>query len=511
MADTITSYKRSKSDAQITRGIRVPSSNGMSANTSATARYIENLDRLANAGGKLAMAYMGAIENRDKRDADTAASKLFRERRINVLQNVKGKDADGLLDREDKWQKDEFDKWVKDRNIDMVAAREIWRRHADTYLDRTGSYMVEQQSAYDKQSRALASDEANDRLVDTAIGDVGALEVVFAENRELFKDDLMMAERQNDKAIMTAVGAWARQNPSATVNWFNKNKESLKKTFGAKFLTVTDVIDKAERKIQAEVQHAEVLASRAQRLQEKARKQYSEKALNDFLTLAVRGEADAAALYSITDDPNVSSSDKQQAFNIFKGLEKAEAKAADDKNKAANEAASQDVLKTMVEFGASSPEAQTKLRDYAAKGNLTATDISKLNNAGEKLDSVPDNDKPFVKDAYKYVSDMYAGPVPFGQVQSPQRLEQANMMRNAITNRVKESPATAAEDLNINDPNSWLSKLIRINKPVDSKMTNVLTGTFVPGTSVIQVPGASSKGSTTGNAILDKLKARQGK
>ena len=108
MADTITTYKRSKSDAQITRSIRVPGSGGMAAQTSATMKYIEGLDQFARAGGRLAMSYVTAIENRERRDADTTASKLFRERRIDILQNVKGKDADGRLEREDKWQKDQL-------------------------------------------------------------------------------------------------------------------------------------------------------------------------------------------------------------------------------------------------------------------------------------------------------------------------------------------------------------------------------------------------------------------
>ena len=520
MADTITTYRRSKSDAQITRSIRVPGSGGMAAQTSATVRYIEGLDQFAKAGGRLAMSYVTAIENRERRDADTTASKLFRERRIDILQNVKGKDADGLLEREDKWQKDQFDKWVKDHDIEMVAAKEIWRRHADSYLDRTGSYMMEQQAIYDKQSKLMASDEANDSLVDTAIGDLTALEVVFAENKTLFGDDPMTGEKQNDKAIMTAVGAWARQNPSATVDWFNKNKESLKKKFGAKFLTASDVIDRAERKIQAEVQHAEVLAARQERLNAKAAKQYSEKVLSDFITLAARGEADSSALYAITDDPGVNSTDKIQAVTFMRGIEKAEQAAEDDRNKAWQEERKQDVLTDIAKYGYDSPEVQSKIRIFTQNGDLTTTMLSALESAGEQFAKIPDSAKAFVSDAYAYVKDMYAGPVPFGQVQSQQRLEQENRMRNAITARVRESPNTVAEDFNQNDPDSWINKQIRANPPVESKLTGVINGPYLPGyTSVNQankqaiVPPMTpiKPAGKTGNTIMDRLNARKGK
>ena len=520
MADTITTYKRSKSDAQITRSIRVPGSGGMAAQTSATMKYIEGLDQFAKAGGRLAMSYVTAIENRERRDADTTASKLFRERRIDILQNVKGKDADGLLDREDKWQKDQFDKWVKDHDIEMVAAKEIWRRHADSYLDRTGSYMMEQQAIYDKQSKLMASDEANDGLVDTAIGDLTALEVVFAENKTLFGDDPMTGEKQNDKAIMTAIGARARQNPRATVNWFNQNKESLKKKFGAKFLTVTDVIDRAERKIQQEVQHAEVLAARTERLNAKAQKEYSNGVLRDFFTLLVRGEADKAAIDAITDDPRVSFSDAHTAFQLWKGVEEAERKAEDAANKSWQEECKQSVLTDIAQYGYDSPEVQSKINVFTKNGDLTTTMLSALKSAGEQFAKIPDSAKTYVSDAYAYVKDMYAGPVPFGQVQSQQRLEQENRMRNAISARVKESPNTVAEDFNQNDPNSWINKLVRANPPVESKLTGVISGPYMPGyTSVNQankqaiVPPMTpiKPAGKTGNTIMDRLNARKGK
>ena len=146
--------------------------------------------------------------------------------------------------------------------------------------------------------------------------------------------------------------------------------------------------------------------------------------------------------------------------------------------------------------------------------------LSALKSAGEQFAKIPDSAKAFVSDAYAYVKDMYAGPVPFGQVQSQQRLEQENRMRNAITARVRESPNTVAEDFNQNDPNSWINKQIRANPPVESKLTGVINGPYLPGyTSINQANSQAivtpmtpiKPAGKTGNTIMDRLNARKGK
>lgn len=516
MADTISKYSRSKSDAQISRSIRVPGAGGMAAQTSATINYLDGLDSLFKSGHKIADTYAHIIEERDIRDADTYATKLFRERRIDVIQNVKGKAADGLLDREDQWQKDEFTKFCKEYKIDSKAAKQVWTKHADQYLDRTGAYMLEQQQAYDKQSRLASSDSVIDGLVDTSIGDVVALEIAFLKNAELFPNDPMLAEKQNDKAIMTQLSAWTRQNPAATITWFNQNKDDLKKQFGQKFVNVSDMITRAENKIQAEARHAEVLAAKAARIEAQQKKEYSEKTLGDFITLAVRGEADSAALYALTDDPNVSSDDKRVAFNFFKGLEDAARKASDTEAKAWMEACKADVLSNIYEFGYEDPWVQDKIRIFVQNGDLDTTMLSALRTEGENLAKLSGDVKPFVTDAYKRVSDVYTGVYsPFEQ-KSPQRLAQENAVRNAITARVHSHPDKVAQDLDQNNPDSWLNRLLAANPPVSSTVMDSFD-TSAPFVDVFAVqpgqpfeapkvtPTPSTKKGT--NPILEGLKA----
>lgn len=510
MADTITKYSPSTSGSQAISRMRVPGSGGMAAQTSATMRYIEGLDSMFKAGHKLADTYAHIMEEREVRDADTYASKLFRERRIDVIQNVKGKDADGLLDREDQWQKDEFTKFCKDYNITAKAAKQVWMKHADQYLDRTGAYMLEQQQAYDKQSRLAASDTSIDGLVDTAIGDVVALEIAFLKNAELFPNDPMLAEKQNDKAIMTQLGAWTRQNPAATIAWFNQNKNGLKKQFGQKFVNVSDMITRAENKIHAEAKHAEVMAARAARLEAKQKKEYSEKTLNDFLTLAMRGEADMAALTAVTDDPNVSSEDRLTAYRFAKGLEDAERKKAEAEEKAWMEERKADVLSDIYTYGYDSPQVQDKIRIFVQNGDLDTTMLAALQKAGEQTSKIRTDVKPFITDAYARVKDYYTGSFKPDEIKSPQRLAQENAVRNAITMRALEHPDSVAKDFNQNDPNSWINALLRANKPVSSKITDMGAAELESTGIYATTPGATKNTPTNvvPGSLLDKLNKR---
>ena len=388
-------------------------------------------------------------------------------------------------------------------------------KHADQYLDRTGAYMLEQQQAYDKQSRLASSDSVIDGLVDTSIGDVVSLELAFLKNAELFPNDPMLAEKQNDKAIMTQLGAWTRQNPAATIAWFNQNKEGLKKQFGQKFVNVSDMITRAENKVQAEAQHAEVLAAKAERIKAKEKKEASEKALNEFITLAIRGEADSAALYALTDNPDVSSEDKRVGFNFFKGLEAAAGKIADAEEKAWMEKHKEEVLMDIYTYGYESPEVQTKIRTFVSYGALDTTMLSALRSEGEKLSKLSGDVKPFVTDAYKRVTALYTGAYsPFEQ-KSPQRLAQESAVRNAVTARAHTHPDKVAQDFDQNDPNSWFNLLLKANPPVSSTITDTFEATqpldvfaVQPG-QPFEAPKVTPMPSTkkTTNPILEGLKA----
>lgn len=493
---------------------RTPGTGAMSAEVSSSSGYIHGLDAFTRAGGALANAYVNAIMERDARDAETQISKLFRERRIHVLQTVKGKDADGLLDREEVWQQEQYKDFAENAGLESMVVREVWNKYSKQYLDRTGSYMIEQQALYDKQSRLAASDEINDQMVMTDIGDVNALMEAFERNGQLFVNDPMMAEKQNDKAIITAVSTWTRQNPYATVQWFKANKEALREQFGAKYINVSDMIDRAERKIQAEAAHAETLAARADRLREKQNKAYSEGMLSDFLTLLARDEADAQALYALTDDPNVTASNKLTAYNAFKGMERAEKTAATAEGKAQQESIEDELGARIVSEGWEN--VSEDVVKAVTDGHVPYAALERLTKLKEELAKVPTEAKPFIANAETFVAEMYVGKQDMFSMPDPARVEQKNRMIGAIRRRAFESPSTVAKDFDINDPESWISKLVQANPTIKPNFSaGASPFDTAPSPITIIRPGTEGQSTmptepveSTGNQVLDRLRAR---
>lgn len=465
MPDTISTYKRKYSDAQIASSIRTPSTTAMKYQTSATYQYIESLDKFANAGMKLADTYFTAIANRDARDADTQATKLFRDRRVEILNTVKGKDADGLLDRETDWAQKEFEKWKKESKVSAVKATEIWRSHMDSYLNKTGAYMVEQQAAYDKQSRLQSSDTMLDGLVDTKIGDTAALKAAMDHNRELFVNDPMTGERQNDKAIMVAVTAWTRQNPSATVAWFKKNKEQLKKDFGQKFINVTDVIDRAEAKIQREAEHAATMANINEQRAWRRQQQQSEKMLGDAYSAMLNGSLSKEQFNAFMDDPRVLGQDKLKMYNTMKGMAASDRQEAREAKKDTFDATESELLKIGMRIDTRDENAvafRDRVMDEMALGNIDSQGASRILRMYDERRSDKDGVVDFAFQAVNKYFEQQKDVL--GQV-DPENLMQEKLIYDWAKKRAREHPTTIYKDFDINDPNSALMQMINNNKP----------------------------------------------
>lgn len=465
MPDTLSTYKRKYSDAQIASGIRTPSTTAMKYQTSATYQYIESLDKFADAGMKLADTYFTAIANRDARDADTQATKLFRDRRVEILNTVKGKDADGLLDRETDWAQKEFEKWKKDSKVSAVKATEIWRSHMDSYLNKTGAYMVEQQAAYDKQSRLQSSDTMLDSLVDTKIGDTAALKAAMDHNKELFVNDPMMAERQNDKAIMVAVTAWTRQNPGAAVAWFKKNKEQLKKDFGQKFINVTDVIDRAEAKMQREAEHAATMANINEQRAWRHQQQQSEKLLGDAYSGLLNGTLSTEQFNAFMDDPRVLGQDKLKMYHTMKGMAASDRQEAKAAKQEIFESTESDLMRIGTRIGTSDDNAiayRNRVMDEVAAGNI---DYQGAKRALDLYDTRRSDKDGVVDFAFQSVGKYFEQQKDvMGQV-APENLILEKVVYDFAKKYAREHPTTVYKDFNINDPNSVLMQTIRHNQP----------------------------------------------
>jgi len=475
MPDTISTYKRKYSDAQITSSIRTPSTTAMKYQTSATYQYIESLDKFANAGMKLADTYFTAIANRDARDADTQATKLFRDRRVEILNTVKGKDADGLLDRETDWAQKEFEKWKKESKVSAVKATEIWRNHMDSYLNKTGAYMVEQQAAYDKQSRLQSSDTMLDSLVDTKIGDTAALKAAMDHNKELFVNDPMTGERQNDKAIMVAVTAWARQNPSATVAWFKKNKDQLKKDFGQKFINVTDVIDRAEAKIQREAEHAATMANINEQRAWRRQQQQSEKMLGDAYSGLLNGTLSKEQFNAFMDDSRVLGQDKLKLYNTMKGMAASDRQEAKETKKDTFDATESELLRIGMRVDTRDENAsafRNRVMSEMALGNIDSQGANRVlrmyDERRSDKDGVVDTAFKAVNEYFEQQKDMLGQAAPENKIAVDQLYDWAKKY-------AREHPTTIAKDFDINNPDSLLRQQIRRMPPVIRKLEDMFS------------------------------------
>lgn len=509
MPDTLSTYKRKYSDAQIASGIRTPSTTAMKYQTSATYQYIESLDKFANAGMKLADTYFTAIANRDARDADTQATKLFRERRIQILQNVKGKDADGLLDREKEWAQQEFEKWKKDSKVSAVKATEIWRNHMDSYLDKTGAYMVEQQAAYDKQSRLQAADTTLDGLVDTKVGDIKALDNAMTKIKELFPNDPMLAEKTIDKAIMTAVSAWTRQSPAATISWFKKNKEDLKKRFGQKYVNVSDAVDRAEAKMEREIAHANVLAERADRIRRRQREEYSDKKFGEFMTLITRDRTDIgevqAATYALTDDPNIKPEDKLKAFHVLQGLEKASIQAEDASKKGDFE---REYYRLHADLAAGNAT-MADITASASKGLITPEQHSKLVHLVDTTQEarVSGGTSKAIQNACAQIKARYVGAGGLFDVTNPANNELAADFVADVWRESKNWSATEFEkNLSLEVPGSWINNWIATHPKHSTNLQDAFLQGDTSGTlGVYSVPSHTLTGNTSAKSSTESM------
>lgn len=517
MADNFSRYQPRTSAGDLTRKTPIPTIPGSAL--SAQQAYIKGLDNMMNAGGKVVESYFTAIENRNNRDASTNASKIFRDRFVNTINSVKGKDADGLLDKEDEWQQEAYLQFLKDNKVSPAAGKLIWNKEVDQYLNKVGAYQIGQQQAYDKSSRLAASGETIDKLAASSIGDMTALSEAFAQNAELFKDDPNLAALQNDRAITVAVKGWARQNPHQAIKWFKENRAELMNTFGKVFIGAADQITAAENRLLTEAKRVEILAKQAQAKQDAEDKQYNKDQMNAIVSKAIAYEMgdpntqplSPAEVYAFVDDPRVSATNKQTFYNIITGMAKAEESRANTMVKNQQNAVEASIQANMYQTGFDD-STKDNITQELAKGSITAAQARALMDEGAQL-SKPDSQSSnqIVKDARDAVKRKY---IPesgfFGSLLTPEQHAQYVSMNAMITERIRTSPKTLVDDLNLLNPDSWVNKMFAANAPVKVDIATTFNQSGQVG--IYQVNMPDSKGSRRpGESLSDFFRRTEGK
>lgn len=506
---TFEEYNRGRGRASVTADVSAPSTKGYEHAVSAQQRYLNTLGELTAGVGNLANMYQGIMNERYARDADTQASKIFRERRVEVLQTVKGKDADGLLDREEQWAKEHFEEFAENNKGNREITNKVWQKYTDNYLDRTGAYQIEQQTIADKNSRLEAVDEKISGLATTALGDVGSIREVYAAIDKDFANDYATARQLKAEAITKSVTIWARSNPGATLQWYNSNKEALAKDFGRDFDDIQGVMKQAENTIKTEQAHAEAMAARAERIQAKQAKEYDDSVATKAFTLIARGELDSQALWSVTDDPKASASTKSMVFNAFKGAESARATAATAEGKAQLQQTETEFTSRIWQTGMTQ-EIRTDILKAASEGRLDSAAMTRLNAAGESIASVGNEAKPFIITAMESAKTLYAPQNSMFTMAKPEQQAQLRVIENAINEHVRtvKDPSKLADDLSLT-PNSWLSKLMAANPPLKPSMSmrkGALTFPYLQGTLPTATQSGQSTGAPTANFLEWKRK-----
>lgn len=443
---------------------------GRSLQLSAEQAYLTGLGRLVGAAGDFAKTYESIVDERIARDASTYASKVFRERRLQVLQTVKGEAADGLLNKEDEWAKGQYNKFREQYKLSGDMAEKIWGHYTEQYLDRTGAYQVEQQAVADKNSRFRAADAIVSDLASTPLGDTASIKEAFAKVDELFVNDYGSARAFKKEAFQSAVTLWSRQNPRKALAWFNSNQESLKQQFGRDFEDVTGIMLMAENRIKTEEAHAMAMADRQERLAEKARKTYEDKVVSDVFTLIARDEFTLTDLHAVTDDPRLSGSLKASVFSAYTGVQSF--KDSDQRRVAAEH--ERDFTIRINKAGGITPEIREDMLKSAELGNLGADEFRRLDAYGSQYAKAATPEiMPVISNVMSYFEDTYAQKSWIGQPPNREQVSQLASMKSTILKWSQDmSPQEFIKATDLNDVNSPINKLILANPPmVNTKPT----------------------------------------
>lgn len=532
---TFSEYQRKKTDAQYLGSVHQRSNASVQVAMSATDSYIRGIDKLADAGGEFAKSYFNMVKEQSIRDADTGASQVIREHMTQVMQdeNNRGKGAAGLLDRESEWAEKAKEEWVKTTGTNNESAKYIWDKHINSYLDRMGSFMVEQTVAYDKQSKAMAVEELANQGAMLPIGDVESMDKAITQIREIYKNSPADAEKAAEGYIVSTIGNWAYKDPQGTVSWFSKDKASMLTRFGDKFASAGKVIDAAEAKLKRDAQHAMVVREHQMRVAEHRERVERDKAFSAFMGRVLQGDADRAEVKAVMDSTSFTAEQKHTTFSILQGMTKAA-----DAAKTAEGKANMDMLKSdfqvRIATGVDSvDQLKTEIGIAAEKGQLDSTatgQLYKLLDDSTKLD--PDV-TTWKNGAARLIDAAFEKPAgllgPNDLERSVVRARLLGELDRMVEVNKKDKRALSAA-LNANDPNSWINTMIALNMPkstspaaslqppsfntipyVQTGFTPMKPTKSNPGRdSALSAPGTTPAAQTqqpSGNTAVDRMRA----
>lgn len=511
---TFSEYQRKKTDAQYLGSVHQRSNASAQVAMSATDSYIRGIDKLADAGGEFAKSYFNMVKEQSMRDADTGASRVIREHMTQVLQDDanRGKGAAGLLDRESEWAEKAKEEWVKTTGINNESAKYVWDKHINSYLDRMGSFMVEQTVAYDKQSKAMAVEELANQGAMLPIGDTASMDKAFTQIREMYKNSPADAEKAIEGYITSTVGNWAYKDPQGAVSWFKKNKASMLERWGDKFASAGKMIDAAEAKLQRDAQHAMAIREHGARMAEHRAKVERDRAFSEFVGKLLQGDAAGTEIKAVMDSTSFTAEQKHTTYGILQGMTKASDAAKTAEGKARMDALETDFRVRIATGVDTFDQLKTEIGIAAEKGQLDSAatgQLYKLLDDSSKLDAEVATWKT---GAARLIEEAYKNPGgPFAPNNEELNVGKARLLgeldRLVETNKKDKRALSMA--LNVNDPNSWINTMIALNKPKAGDLAAGLKPRDFGSLPVIST-GFSAKPAVKPNAGRDNALATPG-
>ena len=447
-----------------------PDVSGFAAYANSFDRYLGGLEKFNDSLVGVLKTYHGIREKRDMRDTDTLSDKMIRDRKMDSFASSTGKDADGMLEREEKWVAEARDAVIKQSGLSAEMAGDIFDKHAAGYLDRVGSYMLEQNVVAEKNSKFAAAVNAQDNLALSNVGDFRAYAEYSAKVNSIYGPISKEGIEMRAKGIDVMIESWVAQNPRATMQWFNQNKTQLREVMGREFADVGKAMERVQRTLDAQVSRAEVQAQRSQRLADRAQKKADESYLSEGLT----------ALAS--DDPN---------FNINQFIKDGQARGISGQAlmtmlKASRNEENLDVRKVQTELDGMyySKAAAGELTDadrqamfeHVSNGKMTASSVSRITEASSRMGKLEEKG---LTPAYKMaVAQLKTSMAPRGAFDPVNPKAQFRFQQTeAALFKYVQSLSTADQKfsaLDLTNPKSYINQLIQANKdgrsPADRMM-----------------------------------------
>ena len=447
-----------------------PDLSGYAAYANSFDRYLSNVDKLSGSAVNVLKSYHAVREHRDARDTDTLTDKMIRDRKMDVFASKTGKGADGLLQSEEEWIVQAREAVIKQSGLSAPMAGDIFDKHAASYLDRVGSYMLEQNIVAEQNSKFAAAVNAQDNLALSKVGDFQAYANYSAKINEIYGPISKEGIKARAEGIDVLIESWVSQSPQGTMKWFNANKGQLREVMGREFADVSKAMERVERKLDAQVSRAEVQAQRRARLNEAAQK----RADNQYLSEGLKALA--------SDDPN---------FDVNQFIKDGEAKGISGQAlmsmlKASRNEENLDLKKIQNDLGgmyyskAAAGELtsadEEAIFNHVANGKMTATDANRVTEAKSRVTKIGEKGlQPAYKMAVTQLKTVMAPRGAFEQA-NPKAQFKFQQTEAALANYVNslQSPEAKMSALDLTKPNSYINQLIQANKdarsPTDKMM-----------------------------------------